>query len=240
MSNGDAPPEANANGANLINHNGEDVNGLRTFLNPIVAIATMILISIFVLIGAAIIGFDKGVLLSMSKVEFARGLITYLFAVVTIGTAVVLVVSALTSTESPAHEKRFERGKEVLSLLLGVFGTIVGFYFGSEVTQKAGATAASLQLAPIHLNVQTATAASQLTFQTFVSGGKPPYRYGVGFGTDAVEVSDKVESNGWIQKTVSLPNVTSEQAVTIHVVVTDAEGLKAEQNAPIAVTPVKK
>ena len=239
MSNGEEAPHANANVLNVAKGNDEDGNGLRTFLNPIVLIATMILISIFVLIGAAIVGFDKGVLLSMSKVEFARGLITYLFAVVTIGTAVVLVVSALTSTESKAHEKRFERGKEILSLLLGVFGTIVGFYFGSEVTQKAAATVAALQLAPIHLNVQTVSQGEQVALQTYVSGGKPPYRYGVGFGSEAVETSDKVESTGWIQKSVPGPTVASEQAVAIHVVVTDADGNKAEQTAPVAVKPNK-
>jgi len=157
---------------------------------------------------------------------------------VTIGTAVVLVVSALTGTESDAHKERFQRGKEILSLLLGVFGTIVGFYFGSEVSQKAGAaTAATLQMAPIHLNVQSVPQGGQVILETYVSGGKAPYRYGVGLDDDAVEPSDKVESTGWIQKTVVAPNVTSERPVTIHVVVTDAEGNKAEGRAPVAVKP---
>ncbi len=212
-------------------------NGFKTFLNPVVVIAVMILFSIFVLIGAAIVGLDKGVLISMGRVEFARGLITYLFAVVTIGTAVVLVVSALTSTESEAHKEQFTRGKEILSLLLGVFGTIVGFYFGSEVSQKAGAATVTLQLAPIHLSVQTVARGGQVTLETYVSGGKLPYRYGIGFGSETVDPSDKVESGGWIQKTVTAPNVTSEQAVAIHVVVTDADGNKADQTAPIAVKP---
>ena len=83
-------------------------------------------------------GWDKGVLQSMSRTDYARGLITYLFAVVTIGTAVVLVVSALTTSADDQHEKRFQRGKEILSLLLGVFGTIVGFYFGAEIGKGAG------------------------------------------------------------------------------------------------------
>jgi hypothetical protein len=214
---------------------GGDSNGFRTFLNPIVAIATAILVSIFVLIGSAIVGFDK-VLLNMSKIEFARGLITYLFAVVTIGTAVVLVVSALTSTESDAHEKRFQRGKEILSLLLGVFGTIVGFYFGSEVTQKA-AGAVGLQLAPIHLNVRTVASEGQLTVETYVSGGRPPYKYGVAVGTGLVEPSETVEYTGWIQKTVAVPKMPSEQDVPVHVVVIDADSNKADQSAPVTVKP---
>jgi uncharacterized membrane protein len=88
-------------------------NPWRQLVNPIVLIALMILFSIFALIGSAIFGWDKGVLTGMGRIDFARGLITYLFAVVTIGTAVVLVVSALTGTEDEVHEKRFQRGKEI-------------------------------------------------------------------------------------------------------------------------------
>src|SRR6478672_11671667 len=98
---------------------------IKAFLNPIVAIAFAMVLAIILLIGATTLGLDKGLVLTrMSQAEFARGLITYLFAVVTIGTAVVLVVSALTSDETPANERRFERNKEILSLLLGVFSTI--------------------------------------------------------------------------------------------------------------------
>src|SRR5262245_49760326 len=66
--------------------------GVASLLNPIVVIALAILFGVFFLIGAAILGLDKGVLAKMSESAFARGLITYLFSVVTIGTAVVLVV----------------------------------------------------------------------------------------------------------------------------------------------------
>jgi hypothetical protein len=217
-----------------------EVSGFTALVNPIVLIALLILFSVFVLIGAAIIGFDKGVLSGMARIEFARGLITYLFAIVTIGTAVVLVVSALTSTESEAHEKRFQRGKEILSLLLGVFGTIVGFYFGSEVTQKTLALPASLVVAPIHLSSQTVESGGQLTLETYVSGGKPPYKFGVGFDGDPVESRESVEPGGWIQKTVASPKVSSDQAVVIHVVVIDSEGLKGEQSAPLIVRLISK
>src|SRR5262245_5645685 len=97
-------------------------------LNPVFLIALAILGGTFVLIGAAILGKDSGVLARMSDSTFARGLITYLFTVVTVGTSVVLVVYSLTAAVAP-EDRQFDRGKDVLSLLLGVFGTIVGFYF---------------------------------------------------------------------------------------------------------------
>ena len=100
----------------------ETAGAIKAYLNPVVLIAFGMVLAIVLLIGATTLGLDKGLVLTkMGQVEFARGLITYLFAVVTIGTAVVLVVSALTSDETPANERRFERGKEILSLLLGVF-----------------------------------------------------------------------------------------------------------------------
>ena len=117
-------------------HSEDAPTGIKAYLNPVTILAGGMLLAIVLLIGASTLGLDKGLVLSkMGQIEFARGLITYLFAVVTIGTAVVLVVSALTTEETPAHERRFERGKEILALLLGVFGTIVGF-LAPPMTQK--------------------------------------------------------------------------------------------------------
>ena len=74
-------------------------------MNPVVVLAGIIVLSVLFLILCAIFGWDKGVLQNMSRTDYARGLITYLFAVVTIGTAVVLVVSALTTSadDRPIH-----------------------------------------------------------------------------------------------------------------------------------------
>jgi len=90
----------------------EAAAAIKAYFNPVVTIAFGMLLAIVLLIGATTLGLDKGLVLSkMGQVEFARGLITYLFAVVTIGTAVVLVVSALTSDESPANERRLSAAR---------------------------------------------------------------------------------------------------------------------------------
>ena len=68
--------------------------------------------------------------------EYARGFITVLFGVGTIGIALLVTLSAIFLTDANAKE-RFDRGKEVLSLLLGIFGTIIGFYYGTGA-QKTG------------------------------------------------------------------------------------------------------
>lgn len=166
--------------------NGNDLSGEQaapkaagpfgSFLNPVVALAFTMLLAIVLLIGATVLGLDKGLLLTkMGKVDFARGLITYLFAVVTIGTAVVMVVSALTGPESPEHRRSFQRGKEILSLLLGVFGTIVGFYFGSEVAGNAQpAEEAIVKIVPLRLSSTSVLSGTDFTVFTYVTGGRAP------------------------------------------------------------------
>jgi hypothetical protein len=214
----------------------ETVAAIKAYLNPVVAIAFGMVLAIVLLIGATTLGLDKGlVLIKMGQVEFARGLITYLFAVVTIGTAVVLVVSALTSDESPANERRFERGKEILSLLLGVFGTIVGFYFGSEVAAKGQTGETIVNVAPLRLSAASVASGADFTLTSYVSGGKAPYKYGVGFDKEDVKAETPVDANGWITKTLPAPKVPADRAVLVHVVVEDADGHSTETSTPLAV-----
>src|SRR5258708_34816528 len=66
----------------------------------------------------------------------ARGLITFLFALSTVAIAIILAISTVIFPGEPEGDKRFDRGKQVLSVLIGVLGTIVGFYFGAETKPK--------------------------------------------------------------------------------------------------------
>ena len=190
--------------------------------NPVVLIALINIAGVFVLIGAAMIGIDKGVLKAMSQTEFARGLITYLFAVVTIGTAVVLVVFSLTHTDE--DDSRFNKGKEVLSLLLGVFGTIVGFYFGSEVHDGNGIE--EFSMAPPSLSAKQVSAGGKVTVTTYVSGGELPYRYSIIIGDDErqLEYKELADDTGWIKKQLVAPSVKEEKVVNILI------GAKSENN----------
>jgi len=58
-----------------------------------VVIAMLLVGSVIALIAAAVLGLDRGVLQNMANPEYARGLITFLFAVVTIGSALLLIVA---------------------------------------------------------------------------------------------------------------------------------------------------
>jgi hypothetical protein len=215
--------------------NGGDSNSWQSFLNPVVAIAGLILLGVLFLLFCAIVGWDKGnVLRDMGQIEYARGLITYLFAVVTIGTAVILVVSALISPADDQHQKKFERGKEILALLLGVFGTIVGFYFGSEVSKGADQT---LHVAPMHLSSSSVAPGAKFNLMTFVSGGVPPYRFGAALDNTSVAPTEEVDKSGWIEKDLTAPSTEKEESIVITIRVQDAHNNETEQSAKITVSP---
>jgi len=219
----------------------DNVGSARSFLNPVVALAFTMLLAVVAVIGATTLGLDKGLLLkNIVKIDFARGLITFLFAAVTIGTAVVMGVSALTGEETAAHERRFQRGKEVLSLLLGIFGTIVGFYFGSEVAAKAQpAEEAIIRIVPPRLSATAVFSGADFTVFTYVNGGKAPYRFGAALTKEDARPEMPVDGSGWIVKALSVPKAaTTDRPATVYVVVEDADGHSVTASTPLYIKAV--
>jgi hypothetical protein len=101
---------------------------------PAIVFTAIGLFVLFIIING--ISSQAGFLTSLSKPEVARGLITFLITIVTVGIALVLVLSTILLTGDDAvkdavNEKRFDRGKQVLTAMIGILGTIVGFYFAS-------------------------------------------------------------------------------------------------------------
>jgi hypothetical protein len=130
--------------------------------------------------------------------EYARGLITFIISVSTIILGFVLVMYSLFGGADP-DEQRFRRGREVFSGLMGVLGTIVGFYFGASQP-----TTRDLQAAPIDV-ITSADGTRQVV--TYVSGGTAPYHYVVRYpdspaGKESAAVSTRVAEAGWIRETV--------------------------------------
>ena len=79
--------------------------------------------------------------------EFNRGFITVLFSAGAIAIAVLLAITAIQS-DAPNFRERFDKGKEVLTVLIGIFGTIMGFYFGTAVNPIAEPVKLALTATP--------------------------------------------------------------------------------------------
>lgn len=204
---------------------------------PIPLVALIILVSVIVLIGANLLGMDKGSVLDKLKDgEYARGLITYLFAVGTIGSVVILILAALTGKgETEERDARFDKAKEIFSLLIGIFGTIIGFYFGSikaEEETKGTDMAVAAPLVP-----DTVAAGQPVSVISNASGGSPPYLYSVGFDPAAAGAGFVKRSQGWIREQLPAPAVSKDSAVNVYVHVEDLAGDSVTSVQQIVVRP---
>jgi PASTA domain-containing protein len=122
-------------------------NGPESNWTQYISVALFALLG-FVILGLIVYGItekDQRFLNNLADKEVARGLITFLIAITTVGVAIILAISTLVLGAGDEGDKRFDRGKQVLSVLIGVLGTIVGFYFGSEVSTKPANTQAQIQ-----------------------------------------------------------------------------------------------
>ena len=198
--------------------------GAALLLQPVVLVTLIIVGAVVALISMATLGLDKGVLSGMARQNYARGVITYLFAVVTIGTAVVIILAALLAKDNVHAKEQFQRGKEILSLLLGVFGTIVGFYFGSS----SAVLTHDFRLSAVHAAAASGSAAVPISIEVVASGGTPPYVYGLGVGDATIEPNKPVRDDGWIVDELVVP---PQGTMKVRVVVQDADGNTLEKSA---------
>jgi hypothetical protein len=128
--------------------------------------------------------------------DVARGLITFVIAIGTVAIAIMMAVTAMVTRD---FDKRIAAGKEVLAILVGVLGTIVGFYYGATLKTdlpQPGATtpAAQISSTPVELTPERVQSNATVTLNTKLSGGTPPYRYGIKFTPETIPAIENQES----------------------------------------------
>lgn len=144
-----------------------------------------------------------GFLASLQNLEIARGLITFLVVFTTVMIAIILVLYIATTTLKGQDVKdRFGFGKEILTALIGILGTILGFYFGQSTN-----TSSALQVAPAYVSNANPSRGDSVVLYSFVSGGKPPYTYSISFKPDIIpSVPEKPSTQGVIQEEIRIPD----------------------------------
>lgn len=141
----------------------------------------------------------------------ARGLITFLVAVSTVGIALILTVYAV-ATQDPKAKENFAMAKEVLSSLVGVLGTIVGFYFGSTTTPPAQAVppppaqVSALRVESVTVQPSEVKNGDTVTVRGKIMGGKLPYDYTINFQPESIPpLQHKSSRDGSFEEKVVVP-----------------------------------
>jgi len=182
-----------------------------------------------------------GFLTNLSDMAVARGLITFLITFTTVGIAIILAVSTIFSASGDDEDKRFDKGKQVLGVLIGLLGTIVGFYFGSAKETSATpptAKAQVLTIAPANVTNLQPKKGEKLTISSFVSGGKAPYVYSITFDSPLLSpVKDVQTGDGVIRQEFTVADaLTADTQVKFQISVTDNDKKTADYNKDGAVT----
>lgn len=220
----------------------DNQNGLRTKFEIFAETLPSLLFTVTPLVIFAIIAWglsDKqGFLSNLATMETARGLITFLITITTVGIAVILTISTILGKEEGA-DKRFDRGKQVLTSLIGIVGTIVGFYYGSTTDARGGQARSVAQqpqqqaptIAPANLKNQQLRKGEKFTILSFVSGGTGPYKYSITFDVPFLSAITDKTTDGHIREEILVPDtVDADKDVRFEISVKDSTGKAADYN----------
>ncbi len=172
---------------------------------------------------------ESSLLRELANLDQARGLITFLVAVTTVGIALILTVFIVVTNDAGAKDK-FIQGKEVLTGLIGVLGTIVGFYFGSVGSQQTTAAGSILKLSKFVVEPTSAKVGAKFRVISQVTGAKLPLQYTISFKSD-VPIADKsgVSAKDEFLEEFSVPEKSAAgAAIEVLVSVKDKSGTQAD------------
>lgn len=166
-------------------------------------------------------GITDGKLLPVISVTAAaRGLITFMVVLVAMSIALILVLSTILSDTSDRRQ-RFSEGKEVLTALIGVLGTIVGFYFGQSTVEIPK----GVNVQSVTISKQNPVAGDKVTIGATIVGGKAPYSYDVTFQPPVITGVKPAESaDGHLEIKFDVPAVSADSEVNFLINVKDSEG----------------
>jgi hypothetical protein len=191
---------------------------------------TLMGLVIILIIGFAI--FNDTFLGRMTDIGSARGLITFVFTIGTMGIAVFILIALFTGDPNdPASQARFNSSKEILTTLIAILATVVGFYFGSATREDGnGGTAGFAVGTPVVLPPNP-TAGSSAQLNAFVAGARLPLTYSIDLRSDEPtvdaalqDVADKTSTSPLIQEILQIPSEPATQSIVVSLLVKDAAG----------------
>lgn len=155
--------------------------------------------------------------------DAARVMLASVFAIGTLGMAFALMLGVFLSSDSQLKD-RFGMALQSFTPLVGIVGTILGFYFGTNLTTPAD----PLTIVDVTVPSLKVMSAEKSTVTVLVQGGKGPWVYTLDFGTDDVPKIQRMLQVPFLRETIALPKVSRDTALGVKVTVNDALGKSAE------------
>ena len=152
--------------------------------------------------GAAWYAGGTGLLDSLANMDVARGLVTFLITVTACGLFIIMTISTIVLDD----EKRFDRGKQLLSMLVGILGTVAGYYYAASNQAGLPARGQTLKIAGVTSVPAAAKIGTQVTLSAVITGGKPPYKYSIAFVPPlSIPAVNNTSADGKIEEKITVP-----------------------------------
>ena len=175
---------------------------------------------------------------TLANTEQARGLITFLFVLSTSGIILLIAIAIFWMDERDNIKDRFAYAKDLLTIVIGVLGTIMGFYFGLQASEN------SVTVSQLTLSRPTATSKDKVTLTGRIVGGKGPYTATleftdlVGAVPDAAKMRRDLRSDtGAILHEIDIPQVERPGALFFVLTARDSKSVQAHATGVLTVQP---
>jgi hypothetical protein len=173
---------------------------------------------------------------SLSHVDQARGLITFLVAVCAVAVIMLTAIQIFWGGQSTAitFKDRYRAAKDLVTLVVGILGTILGFYFGSFNGERI--LSLSIDDPKSYSSVMVG---NDVELKATARSGTPPFQYDVLLIDEAGKVTRRIDNarsdNGSIVAKVAGPETPGKH--TVVVLMRDGKGLQTRESIELIVGP---
>jgi hypothetical protein len=208
--------------------------GFWRFIGEHFGLIALVLSGVIIAIGLVWGIFISGTFLSlMAQPDHARGLITFLFSFATIAVVVLVAIAVFWMAPSEV-EVRFRNAKDLITILVGVLGTVLGFYFGTASTSGPPLSVAALTVP------SSVPAGGKVNVLAKAAGGVGPYQCEIQVGgIDTKKIECKVSGTGDVSVEIPIsPEMKPQADLPVKLIVRDSRGGQAESaETKLTVTP---
>jgi hypothetical protein len=178
----------------------------------------------------------------ISKADQARGLITFLFSFTTIALFILIAITTFWMNKDDV-EARVNKAKDLLTIMIGIFGTILGFYYGSLANGPGATGPGGLSLTNFGVPSVAVAAGDKTTIGATVTGGKAPLTYDVLFSDPAgsadatgLSVKDQPMSDDKVAQAITIPPTIKAPSLLDYIlVIHDADGGQTQASGALMV-----